>query len=479
MTIRRQYSLPNCTLVLEGLSDNTAGVGNQFDTRPVMTMLVSAECHFSGGEQPLVGGRDFLESLVRSVSHYAQEFLSQVRHPKQHGDKPEIVQLQKLPEKNLHQLTLLPTANALPAGYSTGMSSTGGGAVITQGIPVQMDLTTVQLFDLVEAIDQFLADRQTLPDVKVTLEPLSKRYRQADQPIAKRAAPAAVGVTGLALSAAALFLLPTPQVREPKPSETQPTSTETTSPTSQGETQATGTPKPQPTPPSTDEIEKVLSSNQEITDPTQLRFLERRLYNKVNDAWNNRRQINQTLEYRVAVGQDGAIIGYKPVERTPVDAAQATPLPDLLYIPTTDRAATSEPVAQFRVVFNNRGILQISPWRGYTGKPTLGPRITDTALVRSLNEQLYKQIRDNWQTEPTFPRNLVYRVGVTEEGAIADYEAKNQPASDYVGQTPLEKLSKPEAAGIGTQNGGLLPQKPLAQFRVVFKPDGVIEVSPY
>lgn len=478
MTIRRQYSLPNCTLVLEGLSDNTAGIGSQFDTRPVMTMLVSAECHFSGKEQPLTGGRDFLESLVRSVSHYAQEFLSQVRHPKLHGDKPELVQLQKLPEKNLHQLRLLPTVNALPAGYSTG-APVGSGAVVAQGIPLQMDLTTVQLFDLVEAIDQFLADRQTLPDLKVSLEPLSKRHRQADEPIAKRAAPAAVGVTGLALSAATLFLLPTPQVRQSKPVETQPTSTETTSPTSEGENQATATPKPKPTPPATEEIEKVLSSNQEITDPTQLRFLERRLYNKVNDAWENRRGINQTLEYRVAVAKDGAIIGYKPVEKTSVDAAQETPLPDLLYIPTTDRAATSEPVAQFRVVFNNRGILQISPWRGYTGKPTLGPRITDTTLVKNLNEQVYKQIRENWKTDPTFPKNLVYRVGVTEEGAIADYEAKNQPASDYVSQTPLEQLIKPEAAGIDTKDGVLLPQKPLAQFRLVFKPDGVIEVSPY
>lgn len=479
MTIRRQYSLPNCTLVLEGMGDGTAA-GSPLDTRPLMTILVNAQCYFSGKEPALSGGRDFLESLVKSVSRYAQEYLSQVHHPKLPGEQPELVHLQKLPGQNLHRLTMLSTADAVAPHVGMG-ASVASGTAIARETPVQVDLTTVQLFDLVEAIDQFLADRQTLPDFGVSLEPLPKRYRKADEPIAKRAAPATLGVTGLALSAAALFAVPTPEVRPPK-AETQSTSSKTTSPTPQSERQAattTATPKPTPTPPSTSELESAVTSTQDITDPTELGYLQLNLKKKLNQSWDDRGEVNQNLAYQVNLGRDGAIIGYKPVDNTPLDAAKQTPLPDLLYKPTQGGVANSEANAQFRVVFTRRGALEISPWRGRQGKPGLGPEITESAQLSDLNQQIRKELLDSWQKEPSFPRELVYRVGVTEDGVIADYEPMNTPAWDYVQKTPLQRLTKPEAAGIGTKETGLVPQKPLAQFRVVFKPNGVLEVSPF
>jgi hypothetical protein len=479
MTIRRQYILPNCTLILEGLSDGTGAVGNQLDARPLMTLLVNAECHFVGQAQRLSGGRDFFESLVQSVNRYAQEFLSQVHHPKAHGDKPELVQLQYVKDKNLHRLTMVPTPGAVPVSSGGGMFYESGPHFQKSQGAVQIDLTTVQLFDLVDAIDQFLTDRQTLPDLSVTLEPVSRRHRRADEPLAKRAAPAAVGVTGLAVAAIALFLVPVPQVRQPKLAESQPNTTKTSSPVPEGQPQATASPSPNSTstPPSTSELEKVLTSTPEVTDPTQLSFLQRRLYSKLDDAWKNRTQVQENLEYRVGVGKDGAIVGYKEVGRTPIDASKETPLPELLYIPATGSIATSEPIAQYRVVFNSRGILQISPWRGYVGKPSLGPEITDGDTITKLNNQLYDQIRKDWSGTPIFQKELVYRVAVTEEGVVADYEAINQPASDYVQETPLNRLTKPEAASGDQQNSGVIPQKPLAQFRVVFKPSGVLEVG--
>jgi hypothetical protein len=445
-----------------------------------MTILVNAECHFIGQEQRLSGGRDFFESLVRSVNRYAQEFLSQVHHPRLHEDKPELVQLEKVKEKNLHRLTVLPTVDAVPVGAGGGMFHDSiPHAQKPQGV-VQMYLTTVQLFDLVEGIDQFLADRQTLPDLSVTLQPLPRRYRKADEPIAKRAAPAALGVTGLAVAAIAFFLVPVPQVRQPKPAESQANTSKTASPSPNGQPPAASpTPNPTATPPSTADLEKVLTSAAEITDPTELRFGQRKLYSKLDDAWKNREQVSENLEYRVGVGKDGSIVGYKPVnDAAGGDASKKTPLPELLYIPATGSIATSEPIAQYRVVFNNRGILQISPWRGYAGKPSLGPEITDAGVISKLNDQLYDQLRKEWTTTPIYRKDLIYRVAVTEEGVIADYEATNQPASDYVQETPIERLLKPDAASGGQPNSGVLPQKPLAQFRVVFKTNGVLEVSP-
>jgi len=473
MTIRRQYSLPNCTLILEGLSDTSPMTGGHLDARPLMTILVNAECHLTGREQPLSGGRDFFESLVRSVSSYAQEFLSQVHHPKLPVEQPVLVKLQKVKEKNLHRLTLLSVGQSLEGG------SNAAHAVIDHKAGVHIDLTTVQLFDLVEAVDQFLADRRTLPDLSVELHPVSRRYRKADQPVTQRAAPAALGMTSLTLAAIAFFLVPVPQVRPPKPSAQPTNTTKTTSPSPNSKPQATATPKATPTPPKASDLEKILTSAPEITDPTQLRFLQRNLYNKLNKAWKNPESVVENLEYRLGVGKDGAIVGYKPVNAAAGgDAAKKTPLPDLLYIPATGSIANKEAIAQFRVLFKNTGILQISPWRGYTGEPSLGPEITDAAVLNNLNSQVYNQLRESWRTTPTFPEALIYRVAVTENGVIADYEPKNQPAWDYFGQTPIESLLKPEAAGTGQENQGLLPQKPLAQFRVVFKPSGVLEVSP-
>ncbi len=463
MTIRRQYSLPNCTLILEGLIDPTATV-NSVDPRPLMTIIVNAECYFAGYNQPISGGRDFFESLVYSASSYAQEFLSQVHHPKMHGDKPSLVQFQSLKDRNLHRLRVLATAEAVASG--SGMSSGG----MDQGKSLEIDLTTVQLFDLVEAIDQFLADRQTLPDLSISLQPVSRRYRKADQPVAQRAAPAALGMASLTVAAIALFLVPVPEVRPPQP---QPNPTETTSSNKETPTQ------PKASPPNPEELEKVLASAQDITDPTEVDYLKRYLYRELDRRWQNRKEVEENLEYQVGVGKDGKIVGYKHLNDVALKEQKKTPLLDLLYIPTQGGTAPKEAIAQFRVVFTRKGVLQISPWRLIKGEPGLGAEITDKAVLGDLNDRIHKQLSQLWKGTPKAQQPLRYRIGVTEEGAIADYEPINQPAWDYVQETPLEKdkLVKPEAAGIGT-TGGIVPQKPLAQFQVVFRPNGVVEVSP-
>ncbi len=212
MTIRRQYSLPNCTLVLEGLSDEAA-TADSMDERPLMSILVNSECHFVGSNQNLSGGRVFFENLVKAVSAYAQEFLSGLRHPIETEGGSDLVHLERVDKKNLHRLSWQPAAD-------------------NQEQRVEIELTTVQLFDLVEAVDQFFADRRTLPDLSLELQPVSRRYRQVEEPLVQRATPAALGITSLAIAAIAFFFVPVPEVREPEPvqqsnpSETNPNTTE-------------------------------------------------------------------------------------------------------------------------------------------------------------------------------------------------------------------------------------------------------------
>ncbi|NEO81687.1 MAG: DUF4335 domain-containing protein [Moorea sp. SIO4G3] len=468
MTIRRQYSLPNCTLILEGWSNSTTGDGLQPDPRPLLTTLTNAECHLGAMKQPLSGGRDFFEDLVDSVSRYAQEFLSKVPHPKPNAEKPAKVHLQKVEDKNVHRLTLLDTPNS--------------GAMTNSGKGLHVDLNTVQLFDLVEAIDQFLADGRTLPDISVSLQPVSKHYRQAEKPVTERTAPAALGMASLALAAIAFFFVPIPEVREPEPARTEENSNETSTSTGESDPQATPTPTPKGTPLSIEELEKVLTTAPEITDPTELRYIQRSLQKRIFRAWGNREQFAGNLNYQVSVGRDGAILGYKPVKGTPLDGADQTPLPELLYTKTTGNIATQEPIAQFQVLFKqgeDEGILEISPWNGYMGRITLGPEINDSAVINDLKGKVSQKIGDSWNKTSSYPKDLTYRVAVTEEGIIADYEAIDKESWDYSQETPLERLIKPAAAGIGGEGTGLVPQKPLGHFRVVFKTNGELDVSPY
>ena len=104
---------------------------------------------------------------------------------------------------------------------------------------------------------------------------------------------------------------------------------------------------------------------------------------------------------------------------------------------------------------------------------TAAPAITDPAVLEELKWKLFDEIDASWRTVPTFGEDLVYRVKVKADGAIVGYEPVSPAAKDYVGETPLPVLS--EQAG---KNAGDAVQQPVAQFKVVFAPTGVLEVNP-
>ncbi|WP_036480172.1 DUF4335 domain-containing protein [Myxosarcina sp. GI1] len=215
MSITRQYNLPNCSLILEGLEDVSEDKVNILDGRSPMAILVNAEC-IIGADRKLSGGSVFLNNLVQAVSNYAQEFLSGLPHPQNETEYPQVKITQT--ENNLHRLTV----------ESQPESSEAVTAI---------DLTTVEFFDLVDAIDRLASDRATLPQLALELHSVGRRYRKPEQPFADRATPAVVGVASLALAAAVLWLIPPPTVREREPeleatpTETIPTNPQTAPPT--------------------------------------------------------------------------------------------------------------------------------------------------------------------------------------------------------------------------------------------------------
>jgi hypothetical protein len=182
------------------------------------------------------------------------------------------------------------------------------------------------------------------------------------------------------------------------------------------------------------------------------------------------------LSYQVFVAQDGSITRYKPERGTLSNQDVFTPLPDLQFQPARSQVKGKEPLAIFLIVFNyNR--LQVIPWHGFKSEPTLGPQIIDCEQLATLKESLWKTLEKTWITDNIkFSDELDYRVGVTEQGQIADYEPSNQAAFDYDQYVPLNKLLRPETAGI-LPGKSRVPSQPLGQFKVTFKPDGTLDIN--
>ena len=368
MNIQRKYSLPNCTLLLEGFSDVAKAAYYQ-GMRPELSILVNAECYISGYSQPLVGGREFFESLVRSVSGYAQEFLSNVSNPQAHNQDSELVKLQKI-YSNRHRL-IVHSEIAVDAFESQPNYNQP---------PIQIDLNTVQLFDLVEAVDQFFADSQTLPELSLELQPVARSYGSANQFLLNQGVAASIGVSSVAVAAIALSLIPAPEMRPPVAPKGEETVSIAPSPNSDAPNQTTpvnietsrtspvtdlDVATPVNTAPQIGDLEALSTSATEITNSSQLRVLNGKIYEQINLGWINRSELTQDLVYRVGANADGAIIGYKAVNQGANEEIELTPLPKLLQNPAAGSLKANESIAQFKVVFTRNGILQVSPWWGY------------------------------------------------------------------------------------------------------------------
>ncbi|MGB5915672.1 MAG: DUF4335 domain-containing protein [Phormidesmis sp.] len=398
MTIRRQYQLPNCSLILDGLSiDPSPGSEN------VMSLLVNAECRISGLERSLNGGYNFFAALVRAVSQYGQEVLSGFAHPQVVEGEPLLVHINP-GDGPYHHLVIQPEIADL--------------GDLGDGRAIDIKLSAVQLFDLTEAVDQFFDDSQTLPELTPALAPLARRFVRSEEPLSDRAIPAVLGIGGLVAATMAIGLLPAPKLKEPATSRADeaaevaiadpansstPPNGETEDPAvsqiaaapeaetdevepeavttaeaeldETAESENSGTPDTE-TPdveiseaetPDAETIEgEAGASRFETNPPNALDGFEnvRRLNSDLKQTLvDNREQprFGDAVSYRVRVSEDGTVVGYEPADSAAIAAIDETPLPQLV-----GTASEQAPAVDYRVVFTERGVVEVSPWRGWS-----------------------------------------------------------------------------------------------------------------
>jgi hypothetical protein len=222
-------------------------------------------------------------------------------------------------EGDRHQLVCQPEA----------LTSTN--AESTEAQPIRWNLSTVQLFDLMEAIDQLLADPQTLPDLRLNLAPVQRRHIPAQEPLVQRAAAPAFGAAVLAIAAAGFLAMPVPKVRPPRLGVAPVV------------TSSPGAGQPQP-----------------ITDAEIIQRLLLQTQQRVAQTWKTRPSFKQPQVYRVTVDDKGQMIGYRLEEPLGGQGYEAElPLKALLQ---PNSAKTAQRVLDLRLVFTPQGTTEVRLW---------------------------------------------------------------------------------------------------------------------
>jgi hypothetical protein len=249
MSILREYRLPNCVLRLEGLSQGSDI--NAHGGRPEMNILTRVECNFEKEKQSLVGGKDLLESLIQATNFCVQGIISGLPSLYRSYSEGTGVQIQDAGEGRFEL--------KVPESLLLERENISGAENSHNGSGVQFQLTSVQIFDLMEAIDQLISDQQTLPDLNVPLRSRSRKEVKSETSTVQKSAPFAVGTASMLVAAAGLFLMPIPKT--PTPTQTETPSLSQPSPAGVSPSVSPGA-SPEPTPESTQPPEPSLESTQ-------------------------------------------------------------------------------------------------------------------------------------------------------------------------------------------------------------------------
>lgn len=420
MTIQRQYTLANCKLVVEGWEDAVDPAAPPA-IRPMVSIVTHVECHFSGVEKPLSGGQELLTNLVQTVSRYVQQVLSGVEHPVPSATQTTArVQMQSV-EGDRHRLIV---------------NQAGSGSDPSK---YQVDLSTTQLFDLVEVVDQLVADGQTLPQLSVDLSPVPKRFVATQEPVTEKLLPATLGVSSLAVAAIALFLIPAPKVERPEV-DSRPAIEEQAP-----ESSSSGPGGPEPgigITPEGDADEANPDASSSVTETQPLEDGE-----AIADGEDDVTPSDSDPD--ASETEDTATEADAP---DPSDTAEVD-IPDLAD-GEADSAATLPDTDEVDDLLRS-------------AQP-----IADPDQLADLTRLLRDRIDQVWDRPETLTQNFVYRVGVSEVGELVGFTVVDDQGFDDPADNPLTRL---ETAPVSVGD----VERPVGQFRVVFRTTGVVEVSPW
>ncbi|MFN4279110.1 DUF4335 domain-containing protein [Thermosynechococcus sp.] len=206
MLLQRQYSLPNCTLRIEGLSGQAGS--EQLD------IVTLCEWEITGKDQRIKGGKEFLVALLNSVPAAAQTWLSGVKLQRS-PQYPIQIEIEAANQVSLH----IPRKLLQASPEENSETPTNDAAEET----LEVQLTWLQLADLIEALDQLCSDSQMLPTLIPTFHSLPRRAIAPAVPLRKQLMPLGIGAASLAIMAAIFFHLPLPERRPPREEALPPT----------------------------------------------------------------------------------------------------------------------------------------------------------------------------------------------------------------------------------------------------------------
>lgn len=499
MTIRRQYQLPNCSLILDGLS-----IDPEPGREEVMSLLVNAECRISGLEKSLNGSYVFFAALVRAVSQYSQEILSGFTHPQVAEGEPLLVHINP-GDGPYHHLVVQPEIADL------GDSN--------DGRAIDIKLSDVQLYDLTEAVDQFFDDSLALPELEAALAPLPRRFVRTEEPLSDRALPALLGFGSLVAATMAISLLPLPAMRTP------PAPKSSTGEASNVQTAAANDPQAPTGDGSTPPADGIAAANADsalwekaprITDQDKLAALQSDLQLTIDKATGSDAEFADKLAYQVAVNEAGEVVGYQFDNDAALRDVDKTPLSRLAKANAAAGGLEKNAIAQYAVTFSPEGAV-VGPSEASTTVATLPAEKTSTeaaseapakaatdqtasetsppkanadtppansasaafsaqpaatidtlADVETLNNQLKSTIIQKREQPRVGEAAATYRVRVKADGTVIGYEPASQNAAKTVDETPLPNLLKSAPEDM-----------PAVDYRVVFTERGVVEVSPW